>query len=63
MCPQVVLGSRATKRLALENNGDTGTKFKWDARALGPHFSVFPTEGFLAPHQVCACIPVASSVT
>lgn len=48
----VVLGSRSTKRLQLENTGDVGTKFIWDTRALGEHFSVFPAEGFLAPHQV-----------
>ncbi len=47
----VVLGSRALKRLQLQNTGDVGTKFVWDAKALGPHFSVFPAEGFLAPGQ------------
>lgn len=47
----VVLGSRAVKRLQLENTGDVGTKFAWDTRALGPHFSIFPADGFLAPGQ------------
>jgi hydrocephalus-inducing protein len=43
----VVLGSRAVKRVAVENSGDVGTRFKWDATALGPHFSITPLEGFL----------------
>ncbi|PNH08880.1 Hydrocephalus-inducing protein [Tetrabaena socialis] len=47
----VVLGSRAVKRLQLENTGDVGTKFAWDTRALGPHFAIFPSDGFLAPGQ------------
>ncbi|KXZ49496.1 hypothetical protein GPECTOR_21g722 [Gonium pectorale] len=47
----VVLGSRAVKRLQLENTGDVGTKFAWDTKALGPHFSIFPADGFLAPGQ------------
>eukprot|EP00798_Chlamydomonas_sp_ICE-L_P006741 gene6741-3411_t len=47
----VVLGSRSVKRLALENTGDVGTKFVWNTAAMGPNFSVFPAEGFLAPRQ------------
>ena len=47
----VVLGSKVVKRLQLENTGDVGTKFMWDTTALAPNFSIFPTEGFLAPHQ------------
>ena len=47
----VVIGSRAVKRLALENTGDVGTKFTWDTRGFGANFSVFPAEGFLGPHQ------------
>lgn len=47
----VTLGSRSVKRLALENTGDVGTKFSWNARAFGEHFSVFPAEGFLGPGQ------------
>lgn len=45
----VVLGSRTVKRLRLENCGDLGTKFNWDARALGREFSIHPSDGFLAP--------------
>lgn len=42
---------RSIKRLQLENTGDVGTKFVWDTSALGPHFSVSPSDGFLAPSQ------------
>lgn len=42
-----VLGSRTTKRLALENSGDVGVKYVWDTRAASPHWSIFPAEGFL----------------
>lgn len=42
---------RSVKRLQLVNTGDVGTKFVWDASALGPHFSVSPPDGFLAPGQ------------
>ncbi len=37
--------------MALENTGDVGTKFTWDKRALGANFSIFPSDGFLGPHQ------------
>ncbi|KAJ9512718.1 hypothetical protein QJQ45_019009 [Haematococcus lacustris] len=47
----VVLGSSASKRLALENTGDVGTKYSWDNKGLGPHFTIAPEEGFLAPGQ------------
>lgn len=47
----VVLGSRTVKRVQLANSGDVGTRFVWDTRLLGPHFSISPAEGFLAPHQ------------
>lgn len=47
----VTLGSRVSKRIQLENTGDVGTKFSWDTAAFGPHFSVAPAEGFLAPGQ------------
>lgn len=43
----VVLGSRALKRLTLENTGDLGTRFEWDKAALGEHFSISPATGFL----------------
>ena len=28
-----------------------GAKFAFDVKALGPHFSVFPGDGFLGPGQ------------
>jgi hydrocephalus-inducing protein len=31
------------------NAGDIGTKFTWDTRALGKHFAISPSSGFLAP--------------
>ncbi len=43
----VVLGSRTSKRLQLVNSGDLGTKFAWDTRAFGQHFSIFPAGGLL----------------
>jgi len=49
--PPVVHGSRAVKQLQVENTGDVGTKFTWDAKKFGPHFSIFPAEGFLGPNQ------------
>jgi hydrocephalus-inducing protein len=49
--PPVVHGSRAVKRLQVENTGDVGTKFTWDTKKFGPNFSIFPAEGFLAPSQ------------
>jgi hypothetical protein len=30
---------------------DVGTKFAFDASAFGPHFTVFPSEGFVSPNQ------------
>ena len=42
---------QASKRLQLENTGDVGAKFAFDMKALAPHFSVFPGDGFLAPGQ------------
>ena len=35
------------KRLALENTGDVGTKFSWETKGLGDHFTILPSEGFL----------------
>ena len=47
----VVLGSRKSWRLQLENTGDVGTRFTWDTEALGANFSITPAEGFVAPGQ------------
>jgi hydrocephalus-inducing protein len=46
----VVANSRAVRRVALENTGDVGARFKWDAARFAPAFSVKPIEGFLPSH-------------
>lgn len=46
----VAQGSSTVKRLALDNTGDTGTKYSWDVKALAPHFTITPAEGFLVGH-------------
>jgi hydrocephalus-inducing protein len=38
----VVMGSRTTKRLLLNNNGDLGCKFAWDSTRFGSNFSITP---------------------
>jgi len=47
----VTQGSRTMKRVQLQNTGDVGTKFSFEAAAFAPHFSIFPSEGFVAPNQ------------
>ncbi len=37
--------------MQLANTGDVGTRFSWDSARLGPHFSISPAEGYLAPQQ------------
>jgi len=48
---QVVLGSRVTRRLMLQNAGDMPSKFALDQALLTPDFSVAPSHGFLQPHE------------
>jgi hypothetical protein len=36
------MGSRTTKRLLLNNNGDLGCKFAWDSTRFGSNFSITP---------------------
>lgn len=45
----VTKGSRASKRLQLENTGDVGARFIWDPRDFGQNFSIVPHDGFLPP--------------
>lgn len=45
----VTKGSRASKRLQLENTGDVGARFVWDPRDFGQNFSIIPHDGFLPP--------------
>jgi hydrocephalus-inducing protein len=41
-----------TRSLQIQNAGDVGTAFRWDAsRTLGAHFSISPKDGFLPPHS------------
>ncbi|CAE7551801.1 Hydin, partial [Symbiodinium microadriaticum] len=45
----VVLGSSKTKKLSLENTGDLSLTFQWSEASFGPHFSISPLYGKLAP--------------
>jgi hydrocephalus-inducing protein len=47
----VVLHAAATRRLQLENQGDIGTRFDWDAAAFAPHFTIAPLSGFIGPGE------------
>ena len=47
----VTLGSRVSKKLAMQNTGDVGVKFAFDAKAAGPEFSIKPSEGFVPANQ------------
>jgi hydrocephalus-inducing protein len=47
----VAKGSRATRKLLLENVGDVPTKFRWDTTKLAKEFSISPVEGSLAAHS------------
>jgi hydrocephalus-inducing protein len=47
----VTLGSRVSKKLAMQNTGDVGVKFAFDAKAAGPEFSIKPAEGFVPANQ------------
>eukprot|EP00965_Chrysotila_dentata_P045391 1508029-Pleurochrysis_carterae.AAC.3 len=48
---QVVLNSRITRRLMLQNLGDMPSAFRLDKSTLEPDFSVSPMEGYLQPHE------------
>ncbi|KAI9356512.1 hypothetical protein DFJ73DRAFT_958267 [Zopfochytrium polystomum] len=45
----VVQKSCTTRRLQLQNLGDIGAKFHWDAARFSPDFSISPTEGYISP--------------
>jgi adenylate kinase family enzyme len=45
----VVVGSSSTRRVLMANEGDIGTRYKWDTSRLGPSFSVSPKEGYISP--------------
>lgn len=46
---KVVLGSKLTKRVQLQNTGDVGTTFKWSTDSFKPHFTPSPVDGYIAP--------------
>ena len=48
---QVMLGSKVTRRVMLQNNGDLPSAFKLDPSDLAPDFSVSPVKGFLQPNE------------
>ncbi|KAJ3287536.1 hypothetical protein HK104_008544 [Borealophlyctis nickersoniae] len=45
----VVQKSTTTRRMQLQNVGDIGAKFHWDAAKFGPDFSITPSEGYISP--------------
>jgi len=48
---QVVLNSRITRRLMLQNLGDMPSAFRLDKSRFEPDFSVSPLEGYLQPNE------------
>ncbi|XP_053479109.1 hydrocephalus-inducing protein homolog [Ictalurus furcatus] len=40
---------QATRHIMLQNTGDIGARFKWDAKAFAPDFSICPAEGYICP--------------
>jgi P pilus assembly chaperone PapD len=48
---QVVLGSRVTRRVMLQNSGDLPSIFSMDPAQFAPDFTVSPWQGFLQPHE------------
>uniref|UniRef100_A0A670KA82 HYDIN axonemal central pair apparatus protein n=1 Tax=Podarcis muralis TaxID=64176 RepID=A0A670KA82_PODMU len=45
----VVLRSQASRRIMMQNTGDIGVGFKWDAKRFKPDFSIRPVEGYISP--------------
>ncbi|XP_062817752.1 hydrocephalus-inducing protein homolog isoform X1 [Anolis carolinensis] len=45
----VVLRSQATRRIVMQNTGDLGVGFKWEAKRFKPDFSIRPLEGYISP--------------
>ena len=45
----VVHGTSSTRKLLLMNTGDIGAAFSWKGADFGPHFSIFPKEGYISP--------------
>ncbi|KAJ3206444.1 hypothetical protein HDU82_004517 [Entophlyctis luteolus] len=45
----VVQKSCTTRRIQIQNTGDIGTKFHWDASKFAPDFSISSPEGYISP--------------
>ncbi|XP_042303381.1 LOW QUALITY PROTEIN: hydrocephalus-inducing protein homolog [Sceloporus undulatus] len=45
----VVLRSQASRRIMMQNTGDIGVGFKWEAKRFKPDFSIRPVEGYISP--------------
>ncbi|KAJ3142605.1 hypothetical protein HK100_000034 [Physocladia obscura] len=45
----IVQKSSTTRRIQLQNIGDIGAKFHWDALKFEPDFSISPQEGYISP--------------
>ncbi|XP_066494024.1 hydrocephalus-inducing protein-like [Tiliqua scincoides] len=44
----VVQRSQASRHITMQNTGDIGVGFKWDARRFKPDFSIKPVEGYIS---------------
>ncbi|XP_060779913.1 hydrocephalus-inducing protein homolog [Neoarius graeffei] len=40
---------QTTRHIMLQNTGDIGARFKWDAKAFAPDFSICPAKGYICP--------------
>lgn len=45
----VVQRSRSTRRIVMQNTGDIGAGFRWEANSFAPDFSIEPTGGYISP--------------
>ncbi|KAJ3408149.1 hypothetical protein HDU80_006663 [Chytriomyces hyalinus] len=45
----IVQKSFTTRRIQLQNSGDIGAKFHWDAAKFAPDFSISTPEGYISP--------------
>jgi hypothetical protein len=43
----VTRGSKLTRSLTIQNEGDVSAQFKWDTKNLPPDFSLSPVSGFV----------------
>ena len=47
----VVVGSKLTKKLQLNNMGDMGAKFEWDTTYCKPFFTMTPKKSYIPPND------------